>query len=34
METNVTAPKAGIVDEICVQPGDTVKAGELLLVIK
>lgn len=34
METNITAPKAGIIDEICVQPGDTVKAGELLLVIK
>lgn len=34
METNITAPKAGIIDEICVQPGDTVKAGELLMVIK
>ena len=34
METNIVAPKAGIVEKICVQPGDTVKAGELLLVIK
>ncbi len=33
METNITASKAGIVEKICVQPGDTVKAGELLLVI-
>ena len=34
METNITAPKAGIISEICVQTGDTVKAGELLMVIK
>lgn len=34
METNITAAKAGIIDEICVQIGDTVKAGELLMVIK
>lgn len=34
METNIVAPKAGIVEKICVQAGDTVKAGELLLVIK
>ena len=34
METNVTAPRAGIVEQVCIQPGDTVKAGELLIVIK
>ena len=34
METNITAPRAGIIEEINVQPGDTVKAGELLIVIK
>jgi pyruvate carboxylase len=34
METNITAAKAGIIEKICVQPGDTVKAGELLMIIK
>lgn len=34
METNITAPKAGIVEQVCVQAGDTVKAGELLIMIK
>ena len=34
METNITAPKAGLVESISVQVGDTVKAGELLLKIK
>ena len=34
METNVTATKAGIIDKICVKESDTVKAGELLIVIK
>lgn len=34
METNITAPRAGIIDQVCVQAGDTVKAGELLIVIK
>ncbi len=34
METNITAGKAGIVSEIRVIAGDTVQAGELIMVIE
>ncbi|HMM05514.1 MAG TPA: pyruvate carboxylase [Clostridiales bacterium] len=34
METNITAGKAGIVSEIRVVAGDTVQAGELIMVIE
>lgn len=34
METNITATKTGIIDKICIKPGETVKAGELIIIIK
>ena len=34
METNITAAKAGIISKILVETGETVKAGELLIVIE
>jgi len=34
MENEVTAPRDGTVQEIRVQPGQTVEAGELLAVVE
>jgi pyruvate carboxylase len=34
METSVVARMAGTVDQVLVAPGQTVKAGELLITIK
>ncbi len=34
METSVTAPTSGIVDQVFIKKGDNVKAGELLISIK
>ncbi len=34
METSVTAPCSGIVDQVLIKKGDNVKAGELLISIK
>ena len=33
METAVVARRSGVVEEVLVEPGQTVKAGELLMVI-
>jgi len=34
METSVVARMAGVVEEILISEGDTVKAGQLLMKIK
>jgi pyruvate carboxylase len=34
METSITAMTAGVVDEVCVKEGQSVKSGELLAVLK
>ncbi len=34
METSVTAPMDGVIDEVCAETGGTVEAGELLLKLK
>ena len=34
METSVVAHMSGTVDEVLIAPGQTVKAGELLITIK
>ena len=34
METGVVARMAGVIDEVLVKPGQTVKAGERLMKIK
>ena len=34
METSVVARKAGTVDQVLIQEGSSVKAGELLMTIK
>lgn len=34
METSIVAPRAGIVDQVYIAKGDSVKAGELLITLK
>ena len=34
METSIASPKGGVIDQVIVKKGDTVKAGELLITLK
>jgi pyruvate carboxylase len=34
METSIVAPRAGVIDQVLIKKGDTVKAGELLITLK
>jgi pyruvate carboxylase subunit B len=34
MENNIHAPESGVVEEVFVEEGDTVNAGDPLMVIK
>ena len=34
METSIVAPKGGVIDQVLIKKGDSVKAGELLITLK